>query len=430
MILSIIEQLEVESGKNRKIEILQEHSENILLKRVFAMTLDPFITFGIKNIELNLDEGNNLHLEEALNVIWDEIVGTQRSGNSIAVLDGILSNVNKRDRVIIERLIKKDLRCGVSTSTINKIWPKLIPEFKVLKAQPSKEKYLNNIKYPAYSQRKLDGARCNINFHHDGSLEILSSSGRNIETFNRFGCLSELFSGYMIDGELIAKENGQFIDRKRSNGIVTKAIRGTISPNEAKKLVLVVWDVVPMENVIAQQPTTTFPYEQRLALLHRKLTYAYSDCIELVDTFTVNSLKDAQAHFLDELAQGQEGIIIKNTDSQWVRKRSNDLVKMKAENTADLMITGVIEGTGKYEGMLGAVVLETNDGLLKVSCGSGFTDSQRQELFNEYIIGKIVEVKYNELIKSKGDKKMSLFLPIFKRIRDDKTVADNLDNLK
>ena len=44
----------------------------------------------------------------------------------------------------------------------------------------------------------------------------------------------------------------------------------------------------------------------------------------------------------------------------------------------------------------------------------------------EDIVGKIITVKYNEVIQDKKKDKKSLFLPIFVEIRLDKTKADIL----
>ena len=44
-------------------------------------------------------------------------------------------------------------------------------------------------------------------------------------------------------------------------------------------------------------------------------------------------------------------------------------------------------------------------------------------------LGKIVEVKYNDIIKSKGKEEISLFLPRFIKIRDDKDQANSIEEI-
>jgi hypothetical protein len=74
---------------------------------------------------------------------------------------------------------------------------------------------------------------------------------------------------------------------------------------------------------------------------------------------------------------------------------------------------------------MGSVLAETSDGLLEVSIGSGFNDDDR-ELTPEDVLGKIVTVKYNEIIRDKNRDKASLFLPIYQEFRLDKNTADEM----
>jgi len=113
----------------------------------------------------------------------------------------------------------------------------------------------------------------------------------------------------------------------------------------------------------------------------------------------------------------------------WENKRAKHQIKFKGELECDLLVTETVEGTGKYEGMLGAIVCETSDGQIKVNVGSGFNESQRQTLKKEDLIGKVVAVKYNARIKNKLGEE-SLFLPIFVEVRDDKDNADSSGDVK
>jgi hypothetical protein len=78
--------------------------------------------------------------------------------------------------------------------------------------------------------------------------------------------------------------------------------------------------------------------------------------------------------------------------------------------------------------MLGAVLCESADGIVKTSVGSGFSDDQRKTLGPE-IIGKVMAIKYNMRIRNKQGEE-SLFLPIVLEIREDKTVADSSQDIK
>ena len=51
------------------------------------------------------------------------------------------------------------------------------------------------------------------------------------------------------------------------------------------------------------------------------------------------------------------------------------------------------------------------------------------EFLKKDFLGKIVEVKYNDIIKSKGKDEISLFLPRFIKIRDDKDQANSIEEI-
>ena len=147
--------------------------------------------------------------------------------------------------------------------------------------------------------------------------------------------------------------------------------------------------------------------------------------VNILPALPIDDYEQAEVLFNDALANGEEGVIVKNGDSPWENKRSKYQVKMKAELEADLLVEAVNDGTGKYEGLVGSLSCTTKDGNLKVNVGSGLTDEDRKKDPDEFI-GKIVSVKYNEKIIDKNSENWSLFLPIFQELRLDKSEADNL----
>ena len=148
----------------------------------------------------------------------------------------------------------------------------------------------------------------------------------------------------------------------------------------------------------------------------------------MIESHTAVNIDSARALFKSKLEEGEEGVILKNHDSLWVAKRSPDLVKMKDIHEADLEIIGFVEGTGKNEGRLGAMVVQDKSGEVEVSVGTGFSEEQREAIWKSRnsLIGKIVAVQYNAKINSKGKDKASLFLPVFVEIREDKDAVDLL----
>ena len=130
------------------------------------------------------------------------------------------------------------------------------------------------------------------------------------------------------------------------------------------------------------------------------------------------------------LAAGQEGIILKTREGIWENKRSKALIKFKGELECDLRVVDWEEGTGKNVGRLGALVLESDCGGIRVNVGTGFSDADRDNISAESSIGRIVAIKYNARITDKTSSVASLFLPVFVEFRSDKSVADRAEDVK
>lgn len=122
----------------------------------------------------------------------------------------------------------------------------------------------------------------------------------------------------------------------------------------------------------------------------------------LVGVFDNPSRELINARFQEALQKGHEGLILKQKDLWY---------KVKADYTADVLITGVQEGTGRNKNRLGALL--TTRGKV----GAGFTDEDREALWRmrEELEGTLAEVSYMELTAAGKFRH-----PRFVRVRTDK----------
>ena len=418
------------------------------------MCYNSLITFGVKKIPEYTSESNSLDTVSIMDILEKEFVTREITGNAaIERLRDILSNAEEPEAV--ERLIKRDARCSVNSTLLNKVFPNLIPEIPCMLAQPMNEKTLKNIKFPAFSQLKADGMRC-IAFITSNNVRMFSRNGTEIiceplkNTLMTIGQIEEnLLSdnvALMLDGELICYKDNKLLDRKTSNGICNKVLKGTASENELNLIQMQLWDIVRVDSNTFS-PLEDKSYEARLEDLYSILNMSIFSKLEVIPTEVVNSMEEALEHFQKMLSQGLEGTILKNQDAKWSNTRSKDLVKLKEENTIDLLVVDIEEGSGDFEGGLGAIICETSDKKLRVRVGTGFSFEDRgfvndlsngkkvvkqikslEEVSKNYL-GKIVEVKYNQIIKSKGKDEMSLFLPRLVCVRNDKDTANSIEEI-
>jgi hypothetical protein len=434
---TFFENLASNASRNYKIEQLTKNSDNVVLREVVRLALDPFTQFYIRKIPeysfVGEDSEHQTSLEMALENLY-YLYSREVTGNAaIAHLRAILSGLPADDAKVIERIIQKDLKCGVQVSTANAVWGGLIKEYPVMLCSGYEQKLIDKVKFPAYVQLKMDGMRFNA-IVREGKVEFRSRNGKEIQLLGNLEAEFAALAGdvdCVFDGELMVMDPDgyQFLDRQTGNGILNKANKGTISAKEAAMVHATVWDVIPyLYFVDGHCPT---PYSTRFASV-KKLIEGQSSKdkkIWLVTSDMVNTIDEANEIFNKYLSEGLEGIILKDGSGPWEDKRAKHQIKFKGELECDLKIVSVEPGTGKYEGMLGAIVCESADGIVKVNVGSGFNDDHRKTLKEKDLLGKIVAVKYNARIKNKlGDE--SLFLPIFIEVREDKTDADSSKEIK
>ena len=429
--LNILNELAATTKTNEKLAILQKYESDHLVATVFRLAYSPTIKYWIKKRPEPVDVhvGSVSDLYTALLRLVHDIAEREITGNAaIEFVGGLLYNLNPDDREVLYRIIERDLKCGVNVKLINKVWKDLIPEYPVLLCGKFNEKTEKNIKYPAIFQCKMDSSRINLEF--DGKFMSATTRNGSVLSISCFDDLKLPFADRcIIDGELMWRyPDGTVAERKVSNGYVTKAVRGTITAEEEKGLYVVVWDWIPYDDFASE--ICKIPYSERLEVV-KGLAKLDDDRLQIVESEIVNSREEVMEKYQRNLDRGEEGGILKSLDGIWEAKRSKYQLKLKAEDPSDLLVVGYTLGTPgtQFDGMLGALVCQTSCGQLEVSVGSGFKHKKGERDNPESYVGKIIQVKYNCIISSKGSDKKSMFLPIFDGIRYDKDTANSLEDL-
>jgi ATP-dependent DNA ligase len=435
-VFDILEQIQQTSSRNEKIRILTEHREDPLLRMVLVQALNPFCVFGIKKIPeytdvLDVFTGVSL-TTDSLNEILNPLRTRKVTGNlAIEHLQNWLGQLSPTDASVVARVVAKDLRCGIAAGTVNKVFGKnFIPEYPVMLASPITDG-AEHLVWPMIAQTKSDGMRFNAIVSSD-SVQYFSRAGQEVELYRNLDrsfitLLHDAYEGQttVFDGELLVLDsNGNVLPRAKGNGILNKAIKGTITPHEASRVTAVLWDAIPHTDFT--QDYSAIPYRNRLRQLEGALPKSHYPNIQCVQSWTAFSYEDAHLLFQDHLSRGEEGIILKTVDGPWENKRSKHMLKLKDIRENEFVCVDWVEGTGKYAGMLGAIVVESADGKVRADVGTGFSDADRLNITPDSVIGKIVTVQYNTLIENERSDVRSLFLPRFGGIRLDKSSADVL----
>lgn len=427
-VLQVLDSLAQTTKKNEKISILSQHKDNLTLKRVLKLSLCPYTQYNIKRIPPYTCT-SLASLDSVLDLVEANLVNRAITGSiaKLEFLETVLSSLSNNDAEVLCRVIKKDLRAGIAESTVNKVFPGLIPSWPCLLADAYNQKTIQRIKFPAICQLKSDGTRINI-IVKDGVVEYRGRSGKEFDFLNMpdqvfLDLASKLnYDGVVFDGEcLVESSTSAIYKRETGNGIISKALKGSMSLAEANSIRFDLWDVIPYSDFCNNKCLT--PYQTRLSTLKYCIDSTKTAILRLIESSTVNSLEDALTIYETYLAAGFEGAVLKNNSMIWEDKRSKDQIKLKAELECEVLVTGVNPGNGKYTGLIGSLMCKTADGVIVDV--SGFDDEFRKMSFNE-IIGKIITVKYNGITEDSKSGIKSLFLPRFVELRHDKSVPDSI----
>lgn len=431
-VFEIIQQVAATSSTKEKQAILEANKENRTLLSTFLYAENPRYNFWIKGFDIAVGTVGGKELSLYAFTQLDRLINREITGNAARkFLADLLREHTPDSAIIINRIVNRDLRCKCGTAIVNKVWKNLIPEYPMMlcdKFNEKTEKYLRS-KDSFVVQNKSDGGRINIKVGQDGNVSYHSRNGSTLELFGRFDEQFKNFPGLIFDGELLVKTEDGIVNRQKSNGYYTKAVRGTLTKEESELFVVVLWDVIPETALIGQ--IISNPYNERLSYLVKMVdSLPNNNSVEVTEYELVHSIEECLAFYDKMRLRGEEGAIIKVSDSLWEDRRSKNQIKLKAEDEGDFLCTGWTEGTGDFVGMMGSLQCQTACGKVKFSVGSGFKVADRTD--GDQYIGKIIKCRYNEIISSRDrkDGTLSLFLPIFDSVRWDKTTANTMEELK
>ena len=432
-LFEVIGELKSNSGSIAKREILTNLDSSLesQFKTFSDLVYNPYRNYYIKKVPNPTSVGSNTILSESSINTLNRISSREVTGNAaISEISSLINSLTEYDQKLLELILKRTLDCGVSVTTVNKIWPKLIPTFNVMLCTPLNEKSIKKINWPAYVQVKYDAARVAI-IVKEGNITYFTRNGKvyNIENPQLDADILSIADGkdVHIDGELY-QESG---DRVSSNAVTTKFVRNTATAEDNLKVRIVLWDLVDLTGFNEGKDKT--PYSIRLHKLTEKVLTVNSDYVTIATTKELVTIEQAKEWSNELIREGEEGVIIKNKDAVWEGKRSAHCIKIKEELESDLKIVSLEYGQGKFTNACGAIQCESSDGKVKVSVGSGLNDELRLGEFhpdnNDTLKGRIITVRYNGIIQDSFGN-YSLYLPRFIELREDKDIADDLQKIK
>ena len=429
----IIAKLEADNSRLAKEEVIVEAMEEELDEffEGVKMALDPLVTFGVKQVPQK--EENEVLSAQGL--AWPTFKELARN-----LIDRKLTGHNARDAIILCkdlataeqwnmfycRILIKDLRCGVSEKTVNKVAKKIgmpqysIPTFTCSLAHDS-----------ANHEKKMVGKK-QIEVKLDGVRVLTIIRGNKVEMFSRNGKQFHNFDHIIEEIKEVLKDNQAPYDLVLDGEVMSANFQDLMKQIHRKETVqnsdavLHLFDICPLEDFKKgkwdkpqsfRSAATKAWVEKHSSVLKHVQALEWEE----VDLSTPEGNKRFVELNKTAVDGGYEGVMIKDIDAPYECKRTHAWLKAKPFIEITLKVVDVEEGTGRNEGRLGAIIVEGEDDGYNyhLNCGSGFTDDQRSSFWADRtnIIGSLVEIRADARTKSQDSETYSLRFPRFKTFR-------------
>lgn len=443
--VEIIEKLSNTSSRRDKEQIILnaflDDSHEFLTGARLA--LDPLVTFNVAKvaeiIEDDFDPGD-FSFADFLDLA-KKLRNRDLTGH--AARDAIIAAANRCHvatwNQFYRRVLLKDLKIGADEKTFNKVLNSLLPGY------PEAQNYLIPVfkcqlahdgEAPAHRKKirgnklldvKLDGVRALAVIDcDDAAVTLFSRNGLTIENFPELyaalgSLLSRLPGSIVLDGEMISPHGFQHLMtliRRKEYHADMAAVRYAL------------FDIIPLADF--RRAHCTKPQHERhrmLEALQESGLWAETDGRIYVipqvpvDLDTVDG-QEAFAEFNRQaIADGFEGIMVKEPEAPYEGKRSAAWLKRKPFIDVTLRIIGFESGEAgsKYADTLGAVVCHGKDDgrIIETNVSSGISDELRDEIWQnqESYCGLMADVRADCLTLAEGNTSYALRFPRWKGLR-------------
>lgn len=424
---------EAVSTKAEKLKALSGLDETA--KQLVFDCLSPYRVFGVKKWptpqKYAAADGDLKEFLQLLNQLADRAL----TGNAAkTAVTETLSKYTERTASYLRRVLIKKIDCGATATTFNKLYPGLVPVYKVSACR--KRTADTKITYPKIADAKLDGQRVTA-FVSSTSVVYLSRSGKpasfceGLFDDELLALRADLNYDIVVDGEVMGTDFTTTMNAKGSKSDGHQQAKQTL---KFYVFDLLSWDIWSAAELANSSVTASDPQHVRTALIQKVLGEKPKDYkLQRLLTRIVNSDVELAEFFDQCVALKYEGVIIKDPNAPYICDRKEHWYKWKPVLDLDLKIVGFLPGApdGMFADTVGALLLEGHDenGVhIITECGTGLTIEQRNDMkaHPKKYLGKIAEIEVQEITPpTDGRTWHSTRFSSFKRIRDDKETTDD-----
>ena len=418
-IVKIIREVQATSSRIEKEKILKKNRENVMLQTFLKFVYNPYIITGLNDKKIKkfkMDKVQVVEVAHVADILYYVSKNNTGKDKDIKQILGMIKGIEDLEiQGFLTKVVTKTLKIGATAKTLNKIWGEgFIPEFNVMLAESYFKQKEGSVTGDQIVTVKIDGIRC-IAYREKNNVKMFSRQGQPIE-----GCeqikeeILQLPEQVVYDGELVLKN-----DKKLSSDELYRETVKVVRKDGIKKnCEYLLFDMMPLQDFtkgLCDEPCIERKTKLNKLIVESKLTWIK----DLPILYKGNDMGIIM-NMLDKVrAEGKEGLMLNRLNAAYECKRTKNILKLKVMETVDCKVVGVQEGDGRNKGKLGAIIIDYRG--YNVGVGSGFSDSDRVEIFNNKhkYINSIVEIQYFEESQNQ-EGGISLRFPVFKCFRPDK----------
>ncbi|WP_018985558.1 DNA ligase [Methylophilus methylotrophus] len=158
---------------------------------------------------------------------------------------------------------------------------------------------------------------------------------------------------------------------------------------------------------VFELPEAEGDFSQRVQQIAEIARHVHSPYLKPLPQFRVSDRATLKRTLDSIVAKRGEGLMLHRADAPYLTGRSHVLIKLKPQLDAEAKVIAYVPGKGKYQGKMGALLVETLDGI-QFKLGTGFTDAERA---HPPPIGSLVTYTYRDVTKN-GKPKFASFLRV------------------
>jgi len=424
--------VELKNTTTNKHDILRRYMaecpESDFIRFLLREAYDPNILHNVligKNDIPPSGETRMTEVEEDIRKLFLELRESKSSAGNKRMIWIVLKGLTQEDQSALVGVINKNLRCGVSIKTLNKVQPhfiSVIPIQLANKYNPDK-KYLPSV---WFASPKLDGVRV-FAYRESEEWHLYSRNkdfrGKEIHTLDHWK--SDLEEQYQ-------NSNLTFLDGEAyQHGMKFEKIQSLVgSKVNIKDTTELVYNVFAMGHFSPHDYSVTVINPEKIV----HILDGYSSITGVPQTKVKNDRHDIYECLYDAVNSQYEGIILRSTIARYELKRSDALLKVKSSDVPgysgtemeyDCRVIGIEYGdfvvreggVESIEYLPVALEVEFMDGpseTMKVGSGMSLKDRRLWAEDESRILNKVIEV----ICQGLGAKGRMRF-PRIKRVRED-----------